>query len=162
MGELVAVLLGNETGTQLVSRTRTRLVSRLGWPALRTNRVAEAQLAHLALHPLLLTERSAPLDAHSQPCQFLRAQRRIHSIGPIHRAFHGPRREDGLDRIVPMIPRPQAAPTPDLRSRNTPCTHGIPLDVSQNGQQMFVALHREALESSLIKMSVTHGPMRDP
>src|SRR5271157_5061226 len=61
-----------------------------------------------------------------------------------------------------MIPRPQAAPTPVLRSRNTRCTHGIPLDVSQNGQQMFVALHREALESSLIKMSVTHGPMRDP
>ncbi len=27
---------------------------------------------------------------------------------------------------------------------------------------MFVALHREAVESSLIKMSVTHSPMRDP
>src|SRR5271165_7115536 len=74
--------LGNETGTQLVSR--------VGWPALRTNCVAQAQLARRPLHPLLLTERSAPLDAHSQPRQFLRAQRRIHSIGPIHRAFHRP------------------------------------------------------------------------
>jgi hypothetical protein len=61
-----------------------------------------------------------------------------------------------------MISRPQAAPTSVLRSRYAPCTHGIPLDVAQNGQQMFVALHREALESTLIKMSVTHGPMRDP
>src|SRR5271157_2885356 len=74
---------GNETGTQLVSR--------LGWPALRTNCVAQAQLARRPLHPLVLTERSAPLDAHAQPRQFLRAQRRIHSIGPIHRAFHRPR-----------------------------------------------------------------------
>ena len=31
-----------------------------------------------------------PLDSHSQPRQFLRAQRRIHPIGPIHRAFHRP------------------------------------------------------------------------
>src|SRR5271157_4010053 len=43
---------GNETGTQLVSR--------VGWPALRTNCVAQAQLARRPLHPLLLTERSAP------------------------------------------------------------------------------------------------------
>src|SRR5271157_1695059 len=54
----------------------------------------------------------APLDAHSQSRQFLRAQRRIHSIGPIHRAFHRPRREDGLDRIVPRNPRPEIPGTP--------------------------------------------------
>jgi len=81
-------------------------------PALRTNYEAQPQLAGRPLHPLVLTERSAPLDAHSQPRQFLRAQRRIHSIGPIHRAFHRPRREDGLDRIVPRNPRPEIPGTP--------------------------------------------------
>jgi hypothetical protein len=33
-----------------------------------------------------------------------------------------------------------------LRPLDEPGTQGIRLDVSQNGQQMFVALHREALE----------------
>ena len=109
---------GTETGTQPVSR--------LGRPALRTNCVAQPQLARRPLHALLHTETSASLDAHSQQRQFLRAQRCIHSIDPIHLAFHRPRRKDSLDRIIPMIPRPQAAPTPVLRSRNQPCTYCPP------------------------------------
>ena len=43
-----------------------------------------------------------------------------------------------------------------------PAPHSIPLDVPQDGQQMFVALHREALEPSLIQMTVPDGPVRDP
>ena len=61
-----------------------------------------------------------------------------------------------------MHPRPQAAPAPVLRPRDQPGPHSIPLDVPQDGQQMFVALHREALEPSLIQMTVPDGPVRDP
>ena len=61
-----------------------------------------------------------------------------------------------------MHPRPQAAPTPVLRPRDQPGPHSIPLDVPQDGQQMLVALHREALEPSLIQMTVPDGPVRDP
>src|SRR5208337_4032254 len=43
-----------------------------------------------------------------------------------------------------------------------PAPHSIPLDVPQDGQQMFVALHREALEPSPIQMTVPDGPVRDP
>src|SRR5208283_4363436 len=53
-----------------------------------------------------------------------------------------------------MHPRPQAAPAPVLRPRDQPGPHSIPLDVPQDGQQMFVALHREALEPSLTQMTV--------
>ena len=69
-----------------------RLVPRLGWPALRTNGVLQPQLARRPLNPLVFAERSAPLDAHPHAPEFLRAQRRIHAIGPIHGAFHWPRR----------------------------------------------------------------------
>ena len=41
-------------------------------------------------------------------------------------------------------------PAPVLRPRDQPGPHCIPLDVPQDGQQMFVALHWEALEPSLI------------
>ena len=61
-----------------------------------------------------------------------------------------------------MHPRPQAAPAPVLRPRDQPSPHSIPLDVPQDDQQMFVALHREALEPSLIQMTVPDGPVRDP
>src|SRR5271157_3712643 len=61
-----------------------------------------------------------------------------------------------------MHPRPQAAPAPVLRPRDQPGPHSIPLDVPQDGQQMFVALHREALEPSLIQMTVPDSPVRDP
>ena len=70
------------------------------------------------------------------------------------------------------LPLSKNEPTP------TPPRHRLPLDTdslsdslstptpsldgSQNGPQMCVALHRESLESSLIQMSVTHGPMHDP
>jgi len=70
------------------SETGTRLVPRLGWPALRTNGVLQPQLARRPLNPLVFAERSAPLDAHPHAPQFLRAQRCIHAIGPIHGAFH--------------------------------------------------------------------------
>src|SRR5208283_5465860 len=43
-----------------------------------------------------------------------------------------------------------------------PAPHSVPLDVPQDGQQMFVALHREALEPSPIQMTVPDGPVRDP
>ena len=55
------------------------------------------------------------------------------------------------------LPRPQAAPAPVLRPRDQPGPRSIPLDVPQDGQQMFVALHREALEPSLIQMTVPDG-----
>ena len=54
---------GSETRTE-GSETRTRLVPRLGWPALRTNGVLQPQLARRPLNPLVFAERSAPLDAH--------------------------------------------------------------------------------------------------
>ena len=53
---------GSETGT--VEQTGTRLVPRLGWPALRTNGVLQPQLARRPLNPLVFAERSAPLDAY--------------------------------------------------------------------------------------------------
>ena len=87
------------------------------------------------------------------------AQRRIYAIGPIHGAFDRPRRYDGRDRIFSMHPRPQAAPVPVLRARDQPGPHSIPLDVPQDGQQMFVALHREALEPSLTQMTIPDGPL---
>ena len=43
-------------------------------------------------NPLVFAERSAPLEAHPHAPQFLRAQRHILAIGPIHGAFHRPRR----------------------------------------------------------------------
>ncbi len=43
-----------------------------------------------------------------------------------------------------------------------PGPQSIPLDIPQDGQQMVVALDREALESPLIQMPVSYGPMRDP
>ena len=49
-----------------------------------------------------------------------------------------------------------------LRPRDQPGPHSIPLDVPQDGQQMVVTLHREALEPSLIQMTVPDGPVRDP
>jgi len=41
------------------SETGTRLVPRLGWPALRTNGVLQPQLARRPLNPLVFAERSA-------------------------------------------------------------------------------------------------------
>src|SRR5208283_5317808 len=41
------------------------------------------------------------------------------------------------------------------RATNLAPTHDVP----QDGQQMFVALHREALEPSLIQMTVPDGPV---
>src|SRR5208337_3405078 len=140
------------------SETGAWLVPRLGWPALRTNGVLQPQLARRPLNPLVFAERSAPLDAHPHAPEFLRAQQRIHAIGPIHGMFHRPRLYDGLDRIFSMHPRPQAAPALVLRPRDQPGPHSIPLDVPQDGQQMFVALHREALEPSLTQMTVPDGP----
>src|SRR5271157_1180116 len=61
------------------SETGTRLVPRLGWPALRTNGVLQPQLARRPLNPLVFAERSAPLDAHPHGPEFLRAQGRIHA-----------------------------------------------------------------------------------
>ena len=45
-----------------------------------------------------------------------------------------------------------------------PAPHSVPVDVPQDGQQMFVARHRESLkpEPSLIQMTVPDGPVRDP
>ena len=51
---------------------------------------------------------------------------------------------------------------PVLRPRDQPGPHGIPLDVPQDDQQMFVARHREAPEPSLIQMTIPDGPVRDP
>ena len=96
----------------------TDAASFLAWAAGPPDELCGPTPDRRPLHALLHTEMSASLDAHSQQRQFLRAQRRIHSIDPIHLAFHRPRRKDNLDRIIPMIPRPQAAPTPVLRSRN--------------------------------------------
>src|SRR5208337_2457701 len=99
---LLASVSAGLTGSFKGAKRGTRLVPRLGWPALGTNGVLQPQLARRPLHPLVFAERSAPLDAHPHAPQFLCAQRRIHAIGPIHGAFHRPRREDGLDRIFSM------------------------------------------------------------
>src|SRR5271166_6412960 len=76
-------------GAKWGSETGTRLVPRLGWPALRTNGVVQPQLARRPLNPLVFAKRSAPLDAHPHASEFLRAQRRIHAIGPIHESSSG-------------------------------------------------------------------------
>ena len=60
--------------------------------------------------------------------------------------------------MLPGYPAGVAATSPPY-----PTLGGQPPRSTRPGiLQMFDALHREALESSLIKMSVTHGPMRDP
>ena len=61
-----------------------------------------------------------------------------------------------------MHPRPQAAPAPVLRPPTNPAPTAFRSMLPQDGQQMFVALHREALEPSLIQMTVADGPVRDP
>jgi hypothetical protein len=48
-----------------------------------------------------------------------------------------------------------------LCSLDQPCGQRISLDVAQQGQQMLVTLHREALEPPLIDGPVTHGAMRN-
>src|SRR5208337_3029853 len=76
-------------GAKRGSETGTRLVSRLGWPALRTNGLLQPQLARRPLNPRAFAERSAPLEAHPHAPEFLRAQRRIHATGPIHESSSG-------------------------------------------------------------------------
>ncbi len=66
-----------------------------------------------------------------------------------------------LDCLVAVHPRPQAAPSPQLRSLDQTCRHGISLDVAQQGQQVVVTLHRETLEPSLIEVPVPHGSVRN-
>src|SRR5208337_4614533 len=61
------------------SETGTRLVPRLGWPALRTNGVLQPQLARRPLNPLAFAERSAPLDAHPHAPEFLPSRSAAHS-----------------------------------------------------------------------------------
>ena len=60
-----------------------------------------------------------------------------------------------------MHPGPQAAPAPLLCALDQPGRDGITLDVAQQAEQMVVALDREALESSLIQVSVPDRPVCD-
>ena len=83
---------GVETGTQLESMTSCVPISSPWVAGPPDEWHAPTSLARRPLNPLVFAERSAPLDAYPHAPEFLRAQRRIHAIGPIHGAFHRPRR----------------------------------------------------------------------
>ncbi len=58
---------------------------------------------------------------------------------------------------------PCATPPPIFGARNQVRPHWVSFDIAENGKQMFVVLHREMLESSLVQMSGTTGAvMRMP
>ena len=133
-----------------------------GWQSLRPNGVVQAQFARCPLDPVIRAGRAAPHDAQPNSPEFLRAQRGIHPIGPIHRPVHRPWRSDGLDRLISVHPCPQAARAPVLGPLDQTGPQRVALDIPQHGQQLVVALHREALESALIEMPVPHRSVCDP
>lgn len=50
-----------------------------------------------------------------------------------------------------------SAPPPSLGAGGQPGSHRIPLDISENIQQMIIRLNREALETILIQVPVPDG-----
>ena len=145
------------------SETGTRLVPRLGWPALRTNGVLQPQLARRPLNPPVFAARSAPLDAHPHaPNSFALSgafTRSVQSTG--HSTGQG-----DMMALIASFPcilahRPLQRQCSARATNPTPTAFRSMYRETVN-KQMFVALHREALEPSLIQMTVPDGPVRDP
>ncbi len=60
-----------------------------------------------------------------------------------------------------MHSRPQATPTPQLRFLHQSGRQRISLYVAQERQEVIVALNGKTLETPLIEVSITHGPVRN-
>ena len=58
--------------------------------------------------------------------------------------------------MAAMLPRVTASPAPVFRRVNQIGSHWIALDIAQDGEKMAIVLDGKALESSLVKMSVSH------
>ena len=129
--------------------------------AFRSNGVLHPQFADLRSDPLVIAEWSASFQAHMQPLEFVRAERRVDTGDPVFRTLHGPFRQHPLEVIVAVRPRPQTPPAPFLSLRNQPRRQWIPLDVPRDRQQVFIALQGKALEPPLIKRAVAHGLVGD-
>jgi len=122
----------------------------LSGPPQRRQRRCQFELAGEPNLPVLRAVGRTPVYRRPQVSSFV-GNLELHEVDPILRPRHRPLSE--TNRRPTSSALSQAAPRPVLRTRDQPCSKGIPLDVSAQPKKIGVARHSERLKSPLIDVT---------
>ena len=130
----------------------TFLLGRFTRPASGPQGQLQAQPGRRPLLPTGVAERSAARDADPNGVLLGSGLRLVHQLPPVPRAVHRPRAQADGRLLIPLWTVSQTAPQPLLRPLHQAGAQRVTLDIAAERQEVGVVLHREGLETALIKV----------
>ncbi len=122
------------------------------------HRIESKPLRH-PVHPIFASKRLTAVHATPQRLQVALAFRPIDAAYPVLRQIDGPLRQNRPTFLVSKLASPKARPLPLFGTFAQPGTQSIPLHITARPSEIFVGLHQERLETSLVHVA---GAYRSP
>ena len=111
------------------------------------------------LHPIAISQGSAPVDAGANGLESRGGQRLVDPLGPTRGAGDGP---SGQQTRLPrgfFQPPIQRTPRPVLGASDQSGPQGVALDVPADQQKVFIILDRKTLQPAMIDLSLAARPV---